>query len=156
MLRPIQTSNNGTCYLSFQPEEIAPFLMLESSKVKVSLNGEESFHAALMPKRSGEYFITIGKRIWAPLRLTDGDLVEVHLAVDDESYQVEAPAALMEVLNTDPEAQTIFEQLSPSRQRSLIYLIQGVHSLDKQIKRALRIAKSLKMGISHPEEVLKA
>lgn len=148
MQRKLHSSPNGTHYFCFQAEEIAPFLQLGSRRVTVRLNGKASFHAALMPRRNGEYFLTVGKRIWASLNLAVGDLVELTLGVDDAPCLGEAPEALREVLNTDPEAQSLFEQLPPERQQSLLRLVQQNSSLEEQIQQALRIADLLKRDVS--------
>jgi uncharacterized protein YdeI (YjbR/CyaY-like superfamily) len=74
---------------------------------------------------------------------------------DDTEYQFPVPEELAEVLATDPDADKIFQHLTPGNQRGLMHLVNMVKSPDKRVERALLIAKRIKEGITAPARVMK-
>ena len=75
--------------------------------------------------------------------------------MDNTDYQFAIPQELEEVLNTDDEANQIFNSLTEGNQRGLMYLVSQVKSVDKRIERALKISERLKNGITSPRLILK-
>lgn len=108
-----------------------------------------------MPKKGDGYFVNIGQAICKKLKIKEGSTVTAALSVDSSEYQFEMPEELEEVLNTDEEANQIFNSLTAGNQRGLIYLVMQVKSPDKKIERALKIAARLKSGITSPRVILK-
>lgn len=120
-----------------------------------TLNGTERFHCAIMPGKQGSHYVNVGQRICRKLGVKEGDVVTATFEVDTSEHQFEMPEELAEVLDSDPEAKSIFDGLTPGNRRSLIYLVGLVKSADKKIERALKIATQIKSGITSPRTILK-
>jgi Bacteriocin-protection, YdeI or OmpD-Associated/Domain of unknown function (DUF1905) len=119
-----------------------------NKRVICTINGTEQIHAAIMPIKDGGHFVRIGSTTCKKLKLKVGSEIEASFVIDKSEYQFEMPEELKEVLDTDEEANKIFHALTAGNQRGLIYLLSLVKSSDKKIERALKIAESIKMGIT--------
>lgn len=114
-----------------------------------------SFHCALMPKKEGGHFIYLGTALMKKLKLKKGMKIKPSFKKDDSVYKFEMPEEFEEVLQSDPEAFTVFKSLTEGNQRSLIYLANLPKSIDKKIERALLIAEKIKHGIIAARLILK-
>jgi hypothetical protein len=108
-----------------------------------------------LPRKEGGFVVSVGKRVCRELNLTIGSPLSVEFARDDSPYQFSVPEELQEVLSTDEEAMAVFSGLTPGNQRGLMSLVYRVKSPDKRVERALRIAESLKKGVTAVFAVLK-
>ena len=99
--------------------------------------------------------MVVGLATCRKLKVKEGSKLTATFRADDTEYQFAMPEELSEVLRTDAEASSIFHALSAGNQRSLIYLVMQVKSVDKRIERALKIADRLKYGITSPRVILK-
>lgn len=145
----------GMHYIILDNSVANKFLQNGHKRILCKLNDEIEFHCAIMPSKSGYYFINIGQKYCKQLNIKEGSIVKAKFALDDSEFQFEMPEELQAVLDTDPEAQNIFNSLTKGKQRSLIYLITLVKSSDKKIERALLITKKLKESITSPKLILK-
>lgn len=130
-------------------------LQLGKPKRVICIAGETTIHAALQPIASGDYYIHLSKPLLKKLHKKAGDQIVLSFQEDNTTHQFAMSDILEEVLATDPEAKSIFEAFTPGKKRSLIYLVQQVKSMDKQIERALLIASRIKQGIHDPKVILK-
>lgn len=119
------------------------------------LNGKSSLHVALQSRKEEGYIIYISKRVLKELNLKKGVTVQLELKEDKSTFQFEEAIEWTEVLETDPEAKIIFDQLTPGNKRSILYLITRIKSSDKRIERSLHIAEQLKRGIHSAAKLLK-
>lgn len=117
--------------------------------------GNARLHVALNPRKQGGYWIYINSATVQSEGLRVGALVTFSLEPDKSPIQFDVPEEFAEVLETDPEAKSIFSALTPGNQRGLIYLVTQLKSTDKRIARALLIAEKLKRGIHFPKLILK-
>lgn len=136
------------CYLPLEEKLAESFLNKGEKRLKVTLNNEHEIHVAIMRNKEVGYYLTMGKSVLNKTKLKEGDQITAQFEVDKSEKQFEFPDTIKEVLKTDPEAEAIFNQLTPGNQRSLIYLITRVKSTDKQIEKALKMAEYLKQGVS--------
>lgn len=97
----------------------------------------------------------LGKKTLKAIQLEPDQKVVIELIPDNTKYQAVIPEALEEVLKSDFEAYEKFHALTLGKQRSIIYMVTGVKSQDKQIERALKIMENIKMGITNNRELLK-
>ena len=119
-----------------------------------TINGQ-SFHCAFMRSKEDGYFIFLGNKLMKDLKLRAGITVKVVFSNDDSEYQAPVVEELAEVLSTDPEAEKVFQSLTPGNQRSIIYLVTLVKTSQKRIDRSLLIAAKLKAGITSARLMLK-
>ena len=114
-----------------------------SRRVVCTINGTESFQCALMPSGS-DYILVVNKTKRDRLQIVAGDRISVELKVDESRYGLPMPEEFKEVLNQDPEGHRLFHDLTPGRQRSLIYMIGKVKDVDRRIHTALICVDHLK------------
>lgn len=112
-------------------------------RVICSVNNQVTFHCALMPYPNG-FFILINKPNVKKLNLKTGDKVTLTLEKDTSEYGMPAPESFLTLLNQDDSGSALFHQLTPGKQRNLIYLVSQVKNIDSQINKGLAILDHLK------------
>ncbi len=115
----------------------------QHKRVVCLINDQVTLHCALMPLGEGS-FIMVNKKVRKELGISTGDEVELHLKKDDSEYGMPMPESLEMVLVQDDQAFEYFKSLTPGKQRSLIYIVSKLKSIDKQITKSLAIADHLK------------
>jgi len=125
-------------------EEIADFFTGEKDRrVICKINGEMETRSAIMPGKLG-YFIMINQHTVKKLRLRIGDKVILNLEKDNSEYGMEMPDELREMLIQDDEGSKYFHELTPGKQRNLIYIVSKVKNTNSRINKALAIMHHLK------------
>lgn len=151
----LEKLSNGMHYILLDKKSITALTKNGNKRVICKLNNHIEIHSALLPKKEGGYFITIGLSTCKKLKIKEGSLVTASFQIDKSDYQFEMPDEFKEVLNTDSKANKIFHALTPGNQRGIIYLVGLVKSSDKRIERSLKIAEKLKVGVTSPPLLLK-
>jgi len=125
------------------------------AKLKVSYQGNEiEFFAAFrLDKKSGDYKLMFSKAKQKELGVSLNDELTVQLFKDNSKYGVEMPEELEAVLISDFEAFEIFENLTPGKQRSIIYFIKRVNGVQKKVDKALLLCENLKRGNTQGKEL---
>ena len=144
---------NGYGHVAVVPDDFVASLQGEK-RVICTVNGH-TLHLAINRVHQIGYYIYMGKDTLKKLDLEVGMSFEAEFRVDDTPYQCEMPEEFEEVLLTDPEADKIFHSLTPGNQRSLIFMVSRMKSVDKRIEKALKITGGLKRGLKKPQEILK-
>lgn len=127
------------------PRKIAlKFINGANKRVVCNLNQTESFQAALMPLGDGNFFINVNKQLRAKLKVKDGDEVFVSLEKDDSEYGLPLPVEFKELLEYDPVGNDIFQELTPGKQRTLLYIIGKPKSADLRVRNAIAVLEHLK------------
>lgn len=114
-----------------------------SRRVVCTINGAETFQCALLPS-DGDFVIIVNKTKRDKLRIVAGDKIVVELKEDTSKYGLPMPEELQEVLNQDPRAAELFHQLTPGKQRSMLYFVGKVKDIDRRIHTALIFVEHLK------------
>lgn len=137
------------------PDDIAAeWVKAHGKRCLYQLADGKPYHGGFMANGRGGYFVIVNKQVRATANATVGSQVTMTLTPDTSEFGCEMPDEFAEVLATDPEADEVFRRLTPGRQRSLIYLVTGVKSIDKRIGRALRVAEALKIGLTDPRKIM--
>jgi len=141
-------------YIQLRQADVKRLTTGGNKRIICSFNDQYSIHAAIMRNKEGIYFIMIGSQHLKALQLKAGSAVKLVLRKDDTELQFSVPEEFAEVLATDPDAEKIFNSLTPGNKRGLIALVNMVKSSDKKIERSLLIAEKLKKGVSSPAKVM--
>lgn len=115
-----------------------------NKRVICTVNSEEPFHAGLMPKGDGDYFIILNKAKMKAFKLEAGMTIEVRLKKDTSKYGMPMPSEFQEVLDTDEDGLRYFDALTDGKKRNLIYLVSSTKSPDLRITKALIMMDHLK------------
>ncbi len=151
----LEKFDSGMHYIMLDPKTVTALTKSANKRAVCMLNDTLEIHCAIMPKKEGGHFINIGSDICKQLKIKAGSKVKASFKIDKTEYQFDMSEEFKEVLDTDPEADTIFYALTEGNQRGLIYLISQVKSPEKRIERSLKIVEKIKHGIISPKLVLK-
>ncbi|MEM9836096.1 MAG: YdeI/OmpD-associated family protein [Bacteroidota bacterium] len=114
-------------------------------RVICKINGDFSWHAALMHTGDGDYFINVSKEVRKRANLVpDQEGIQVELRKDESEYGMPVPEELIELWAMDQEGWDVFNQLTPGKQRSLLYIIAKPKTSGTRIKKAVQINDYLK------------
>ncbi len=132
-------------YQILVPNNIAQKLINNKDRrVICTLNDTHQFHCALMPNGQGGFFIMINSDIRKKLKLEQSAELVVKLKKDDSKYGIALPEEMEELLLIDEEGSHFFHQLTPGKQRSLLYIVGKPKSSDIRLKKAVVILEHLK------------
>ncbi len=129
-------------YFPVSNEIASLFINGNNRRVICTLNDTISLHCALMPNKEN-WFVMLNKQVFKKLNLPLNSVIEVKMIKDESEYGMPMPDEFREVLDQDPDADVYFHNLTPGKQRSLIYLVGKVKSSDSRIRKALAIADHL-------------
>jgi hypothetical protein len=115
-----------------------------SHRVRCRLEETLEYPCALLHAGDGGYLITVNKTIRGRLGRDIGEEVHVALHTDTSRYGLPMPEELRELLRQDPAGSKAFHALTPGKQRTLLYIVGNVKSMDKRIGRALAVVNHLK------------
>ena len=137
------------------PEKIArPLHQGSRPRILAEFDNGKKLHCALHHKND-LYYIYLGKSSRDKTGLRLGDKVTVTLRADTSEFGMEIPEELKELLLLDPEGERLFLALTPGKQRTVIHYIQSAKAEATRINRALRIVENLKLGFTHPRDLLR-
>lgn len=126
------------------PIDIAKsFIEGMNRRVICHINNQHKMQCALMPS-SDAYFILINQNLVKKLNLSINREVSLTLEKDTSEYGHEVPESFQMLLEQDEEGSRFFEQLTPGKKRSLIYLVGKVKNIDSQLNKGLAILDHLK------------
>ncbi len=127
------------------PKEISAYYRSKNIKRLIcKLNDDIQIHCALMPMGDGDYFININKDVRKKSKWEVGQYREIQLLPDESKYGMEISPEFQEVLNTDIDGHSIFEKLTPGKQRNLIYLATKPKTSHTRLKKSIIIIDYLK------------
>lgn len=135
---------------------LARQLMSEGNTRVILTFGKHTLHCALMRDPQKGHYLRLAKSHHKKWGIHEGMVMEAQIVRDLSTYQFDMPASLEEVLHSDSEAMQRWQRLRPGQQRSIIYQIAKVKSIDLQIHKSLLLAERLRNGFSNPLTILKA
>lgn len=136
----------GWHFLTFPAKAVAKleFEDKKSRRVVCAINGGHTFQCALLPWTKGGFCIVVNKKIRDKLGISHGDKVEVELVKDESKYGLPMPKELKEVLRQDREGNKLFHELTPGKQRTMLYYIAKTKNVDRRIHMSLILTEHLK------------
>lgn len=138
------STGSGWHFLLIDKKTVAKFKFEDGyRRVVCSMNGDEGFQCALLPW-GDMFYIIVNKKKRDAIGIVEGDVVSVVLTKDESKYGLPVPDELVEVLKQDDEGDRLFHELTPGKQRSLIYIVSNIKDIDKRIHTGLVIIEHLK------------
>ena len=114
----------------------------KTSRVKVTFNQMEVAHISVK-SRGEERYLVVNASLRKKLNLDEGEPVHVRIEAEKSEYGMPMPEELALMLAEDERANIYFHELTPGKQRSLIYLVSQLKSVDARIRKALGIIEHL-------------
>lgn len=128
------------------PEEVALRLMDEHHKrVLVWINGFGPYQMALM-KAKETWYILINQELRKKHQLEIEKPVVLKMSRDQSEFGHEVPEEFQSLLDQDEKGNIFFRNLTPGKQRSLVYLVTKVKNPESRIRKSLAILHHLKVS----------
>lgn len=121
-------------------EQVASLGAGKTPPVRVTANGRTV--AARVGRMGGENLLGFSKKLRADLGVEIGDVLDVTIALDAGSREVEVPPALATALGNDPAAKAAFDALAPSHRKEFA---RWVDEAKRDETRDSRVEQSLQM-----------
>jgi hypothetical protein len=113
-------------------------------RVVCTVNNKLSFQTGLMALGNGNGYVNISTARLKKLGLRLKDEVTVTLKKDESKYGMPMPEELKELLAQDEEGMRRFKMLPLSKQRYILYYVNGVKNPQLRIDRAILLITNLK------------
>jgi hypothetical protein len=120
------------------------FLKADAKRVVCTINGEHEYQCGIMPNGDEYYFLLVNKPTVKKLKLNFGDEITIVMKKDESEFGLPMPEEFEVLLAEDPDFEKHFMNLTPGKQRTLLYMIGQVKSSDIRIRKAVVIADHLK------------
>lgn len=131
-------------YYLFIPKKIGDqFIEEDNKRIICTLPNSVKIQSGLMPKDEG-YSIYMNNETQKKLGVEEGDMIEVTLEKDHSEYGLPLPESFEMLLDQDLEGRDFFKKLTMGKQRSLIYIISKVKSVNSQLAKGLAILHHLR------------
>lgn len=114
-----------------------------AKRLRGSIDGT-TFSRAVFTADDGELRLRFGRDWLRDAGLSAGDVVTVQLDEDQDPDRVDVPEELAHLLETDPVAEHLWEELTPGRQRSLIYGVERAKRAETRHRRAQSVIDGLR------------
>ncbi|MFT6868587.1 MAG: hypothetical protein ACJA08_003441 [Cyclobacteriaceae bacterium] len=130
-------------YISIAKESGKHFIDGDNRRVICTFSDNLRIQTSLMPWPEG-YFILINQKLKNNLGIELGDEVAFMLDKDHSDYGMVVPDELLVLLDQDDLGSKYFHQMTPGKQRSLIYIVNQVKNPDSRMNKSLAIVDHLK------------
>lgn len=136
-------SSLGWFYIVFIPDICIKEMGTDKSpRVKVIFNKKVEAHISVKSKGEDRYLV-LNSSLRKKLGLQLGEIVDIEVEKENSKYGMPMPEELAVMLEQDEMANQYFHQLTPGKQRSLIYLVSSLKSTDARIRKALGVSEHL-------------
>lgn len=125
-------------------DEVNSLDLNKDRRVLCTINGDYTYHCALMHKGDGNYFVNTNKEVRKKTGIELGSDVQVTITPDHSKYGMPLPEELQTAWELDEEGSSLFGTLSMGKQRSLIHIVGKLKSSQKRIEKSLVILEYLK------------
>ena len=154
MKTAINKFDSGMHYIELPSKIAEKYIQSGHKRIICIIDNSYELHCAIMKVKDGFYYLTVGNRILKDLNIKNKQVISIEFKEDRTEIQFSLPEEFKEVIQTDSEANKIFNSLTAGNKRGLISLVLQVKSIDKRIERSLKIAEKLKHGIKSPQKML--
>lgn len=126
------------------PKEVSDYFIDAGVKRFVySFDNGKTIHRAMLPHGDGRYFLYVNKPLMKTLGYPIGAKVVISMEEDQSTYGMPMPEELQESLEAYDQANKYFHQLTPGKQRNLIYMVSNLKRVESRVKKAIQIVEFL-------------
>lgn len=126
--------------------EIAHQMMDEKHRrVLIWIKGNGPYHMALM-KSKDYWYVLVNQELRKKMELDEAHHFQVRIERDHSEFGHDVPEELQVLLDQDEEGNGHFRNLTPGKQRSLIYIVTTVKNPESRMKKSLAIIHHLKLA----------
>ncbi|MFD2570316.1 YdeI/OmpD-associated family protein [Spirosoma soli] len=136
-IRQLEKRQGGYYHLIIDADIVKQFEKQRATRLKCLIDQKVSFSCGLNHLGDGNFYIIVATQQLKKLGKQLGDTVVFDIFEDPNPLGVDIPEVLQVLLEQDDDARKTFDGLTDGKKRSLIYTINSVKDLDKQVSKAL-------------------
>ncbi|MEM9650078.1 MAG: DUF1905 domain-containing protein [Bacteroidota bacterium] len=133
-IRKLEKRKGGYYYFEIDANVVNTFSKKRSTRLVCTLENSISYSCGLNHLGNGNFFIIVATKYIQGLKKDLGQEMSFKIEEDPNPLGVEIPEVLEVLLSQDERANSIFQELSDGKKRSLIYAIRPIKDIDKQVK----------------------
>lgn len=114
----------------------------KNPRVRATFNRTEVTHISVKSRGEDRYLV-VNSGLRKKLKIDEGYPVDVRIEAEKSEYGMPMPEEFALMLAEDDRGNEYFHALTPGKQRSLIYLVSQLKSVDARIRKALGIVEHL-------------
>jgi len=133
----------GYCFFEINKQLIEQFEKKSKTRFICTIDDSYEFSCGLNHLGDGNFFIMLTKDRINTINKSVGDSIDVQLIEDTSKLGVEIPEVLEILLDQDPRLNAKFEQLTPGKQRSIIFQMNKIKDLNKQVAKTIELIDSI-------------
>jgi hypothetical protein len=149
----LEKIKGGYFFLKIDAEIINKFEKKRHTRMICHLDNTLSFRCGLNHLGDGNYFIIVSTKNLEKINKQLGSKIRFKIEQDPDQLGVEIPEVLEVLLAQDSDLKAIFEEISDGKKRSLIYAIQKIKDIDKQINDIVAFLNKEKMMLHKKKKI---
>jgi hypothetical protein len=139
----LEPRKGGYYYLRIEADLVNQYPNRRHTRLICTLAGQLTFRCGLNHLGDGHYYLILASKNLAAINKKLGDLVQFELRVDPDPLGVDLPEVLACLLEQDPDLKREFDQLSLGKQRSVIFAVQKIKDLDRQVAKTVAAIRAV-------------
>ena len=136
-IRQLEKQKGGYFYLKINADIVNKYEKQRAARLKCVIGQKVSYSCGLNHFGDGDYFIIVATRHLKSIGKELNDIVSFEIFEDPNPLGVEIPKVLEVLQEQDEEIKELFNNLTDGKKRSLIYSINSVKDIDKQVQKIL-------------------
>ncbi|MEM8894786.1 MAG: YdeI/OmpD-associated family protein [Bacteroidota bacterium] len=136
-IKQLEKRKGGYYHLTLPAEIVNQFEHKKATRLICGLDDWVSFRCGLNHLGDGNLYVIVATKQLDTLGKQLGDKVDFEITIDPDQLGVEMPEALQVLLDQDPALKQVFDKITNGKKRSLIYSINKVKDIDKQVKQII-------------------
>ena len=136
-IRQLEKQKGGYFYLKINADIVNKYEKQRAARLKCVIDQKVSYSCGLNHFGDGDYFIIVATRHLKSIGKELNDIVSFEIFEDPNPLGVEIPKVLEVLQEQDEEIKELFNNLTDGKKRSLIYSINSVKDIDKQVQKIL-------------------
>lgn len=142
-IHKLPQQRGGYCYFEIKKQLVEQFEKKSKTRFVCTVDNSYVFSCGLNHLGDGNYFVMLTKDRIKMINKTVGDSIDVQLEEDTSKLGVEIPEVLEILLEQDPRLNAKFLQLTPGKQRSIIFQMNKIKDLNKQVAKTIELIDSI-------------
>lgn len=135
----LEKRKGGYFFLKIDAEIVSKFKNKRQTRFLCTIEEKLTFQCGLNHLGDGNFFIILSTKNLQIVGKTLGETIQYELNEDPSPLGVEMPEVLEAILEQDEAIKAIFEALTLGKKRNVIYQINKIKDIDKQVQKAIRI-----------------
>lgn len=144
-IRQLEKRKGGYYYFEIPAEAIEQFEKKRHTRLICSIDEKLTYSCGLNHLGDGNFFIILATRHLKKLGKELEQVVTFSIQEDPNPLGVEIPEVLQALLSQDQEIANSFNDLTDGKKRSLIYSLQRLKDIDKQVNIILTFLEQEKL-----------